>query len=224
MRKIDELTLNRIVEEYLLVQKSAKSLASSYGTSPQTVLRSLRRRRVPIRNKAEQRRSDKIFGRHDQGEAAKKAWERECYETDLYHETHRGDLWIGADHSGPNNAFYGRKHSVLTRSRLSALARERAIPGTGNYGPDWTPELRERIYKRDAYRCRLCEGPGPMLQVHHIDGDRTNNEDANLLTLCAACHLAYHGRGENIEEVLAAGAEITRQTGSARCSACAERG
>lgn len=224
MSKIDELTLNRIVEEYLLVQKSAKLLAAENGVSAQTMRNLLRKRRVPIRSKVQQRRSDKVFGRYDQGEAIKKAWKRGCYETEYYKETHSGKRWIGADHSGQNNGFYGRTHSVLTRSRLANLARKRSIPGTGEYGPDWTPELRERIYKRDAYCCCLCENTGPKLQVHHIDGDRTNNEDTNLLTLCSPCHLAYHGRRENVEEVLAAGAELVRRTGSAQCSARARKG
>ena len=49
---------------------------------------------------------------------------------------------------------------------------------------------------RDLFRCAICGSAQGMLQAHHVDLDRTNNDEANLLTLCAACHLAYHGRGE----------------------------
>ena len=54
--------------------------------------------------------------------------------------------------------------------------------------------------------------------------DRTNNDPPNLLTLCAACHLALHGRREGVEEVLAAAAAIGRRSGSAPDAARAEGG
>jgi 5-methylcytosine-specific restriction endonuclease McrA len=33
-----------------------------------------------------------------------------------------------------------------------------------------------------------------VLAVHHIDGDRANNADENLVALCQRCHLALHAR------------------------------
>jgi hypothetical protein len=207
-----------------VVQKSAKTLAAEYGASAKTVMRQLRMRRVPIRSKVQQRRSEKFFYRYDRGEAITKAWKHGCYETDRYRETRTAEKWIGENHSGQNNAFYGRKHSTLIRSRLSFLARERAIRGSGDYGPDWTAELRESIYQRDGYRCRVCGTDQGSLQVHHIDRDRSNNEKTNLLTLCAACHLAYHGRRERTQEIQAAGDELARMAGSALEATCDKGG
>jgi len=56
----------------------------------------------------------------------------------------------------------------------------------------------------------ICQGCGlvcdrssrdRILQVHHWDRDPSNNERANLVALCPACHLDYH-RGEkgNVSE------------------------
>jgi hypothetical protein len=53
-----------------------------------------------------------------------------------------------------------------------------------------------------------------------LDLDRTNNALSNLLTLCAACHLAFHGRREGIDEVLAAAAALSQRDGSAPDRAC----
>mgnify|MGYP002813241245 CR=1 FL=1 len=30
--------------------------------------------------------------------------------------------------------------------------------------------------------------------VHHIDGDKTNSKEDNLILLCSSCHRVIHGR------------------------------
>lgn len=61
---------------------------------------------------------------------------------------------------------------------------------------DWA-KIRTRILDRDGYACRICrnDGDGAALNVHHIDWDRENNQDSNLVTLCAPCHQAVHREG-----------------------------
>jgi len=55
-------------------------------------------------------------------------------------------------------------------------------------------ELRRRVLERDGHKCVWC-GVGaswndkPLtLQVDHIDGDRRNNSEENLRTMCPNCH------------------------------------
>ena len=57
--------------------------------------------------------------------------------------------------------------------------------------------IRKAILARDSWACRICagDGDGAALNVHHIDSDRTNNDPANLVTLCAPCHRAVHRDG-----------------------------
>ncbi len=75
-------------------------------------------------------------------------------------------------------------------------------------------EYRARIVARDGGRCAVC-GSTTMLQVHHVDLDRTHSDPCNLLTLCAACHLGYHGRGEQTDEIASAhAAMLYREFGS----------
>lgn len=38
-----------------------------------------------------------------------------------------------------------------------------------------------------------------MLIIHHIDGDESNNEIKNLITLCRRCHGSFHGYHREIE-------------------------
>jgi len=45
------------------------------------------------------------------------------------------------------------------------------------------------IYKKDTcLHCGFVPAHSSQLDVDHIDGDRWNNDPANLQTLCANCH------------------------------------
>jgi hypothetical protein len=39
--------------------------------------------------------------------------------------------------------------------------------------------------------CERC-GTTDKLSVHHIDGDPSNNDPSNLMTLCGSCHTKWH--------------------------------
>lgn len=67
--------------------------------------------------------------------------------------------------------------------------------------PDDRPRNRGREYQRlrrrilDSYgwRCDGCGRAAP-LELHHRNGDRTDDRPANLRPLCRRCHHAEHGR------------------------------
>ena len=65
-----------------------------------------------------------------------------------------------------------------------------------DYGEHWET-IRQKVLKRDGYRCSLCGKEGNhalKLHVHHKKPFRTfldpekANDPANLITLCEACH------------------------------------
>jgi hypothetical protein len=58
------------------------------------------------------------------------------------------------------------------------------------YAIEWTPWLREEIKIRDNYTCQNpnCTNEFPVLDVHHIDYKKDNNDPSNLITLCKRCH------------------------------------
>jgi len=57
-------------------------------------------------------------------------------------------------------------------------------------------KLKRKIRKRDNYICQDCsktqeqslKESNRILDVHHIDGDDTNNVEENMVTLCLGCH------------------------------------
>jgi hypothetical protein len=57
-------------------------------------------------------------------------------------------------------------------------------------------KIRPKIKKRDDYKCNRCKLEekyihylwGVGLHVHHIDYDKQNNKESNLVSLCTCCH------------------------------------
>lgn len=69
------------------------------------------------------------------------------------------------------------------------------------YGLEFNNELKEKIRKRDGYRCQECFRHQDelfkntkaglrryKLFIHHIDYDKKNNNENNLISLCLPCH------------------------------------
>jgi hypothetical protein len=55
------------------------------------------------------------------------------------------------------------------------------------YPREWTA-LRSRIRQRDGGKCVACGGVSKRMPVHHIDYDKENLDESNLVTLCNPCH------------------------------------
>lgn len=72
--------------------------------------------------------------------------------------------------------------------------------GGGEYPPEWTVELKDRVRDRDDLVCQECgisqaeciKKYGFKLPVHHIDGDKQNCKMSNLKSLCPSCHAQAH--------------------------------
>lgn len=55
-------------------------------------------------------------------------------------------------------------------------------------------ETRRRVYRRDHWRCALCDSPRGI-QIHHVikRSQGGSNDPMNLITLCMYCHAVIHG-------------------------------
>lgn len=99
-------------------------------------------------------------------------------------------------YSGENSPFYDKNRSPEIGKKISL-----ALGGTGvpyedrNYSKEFY-DLRNIIRLRDNYKCRFCDITeekhlltiGYELSVHHIDYNKQNNTENNLITLCGSCH------------------------------------
>lgn len=53
---------------------------------------------------------------------------------------------------------------------------------------------RRAIYRRDGFRCALCDGTRYLQIHHHVPrSEGGTNSHHNLITLCADCHALAHG-------------------------------
>lgn len=82
----------------------------------------------------------------------------------------------------PHEKQYRDFHDWYGKNKEKVIKRLRRKRLDGN----WLKAL-----KRDNYRCVVCPNM-KSLHVHHIDGNKENNELSNLITLCSACHRAVH--------------------------------
>ena len=59
------------------------------------------------------------------------------------------------------------------------------------YPPEFNNRLKNKIKKRDNYTCQICNkkiNNKRKLHAHHIDYDKNNNKENNLISLCEVCH------------------------------------
>jgi hypothetical protein len=105
---------------------------------------------------------------------------------------------------GEKNPFYGKKHTPETRALHSERFSGANHPGwrggaaTMPYGPEFTRKFKHLIRQRDNYTCQRCgktqEQEGRVLQVHHLDHNKENNDPTNVVASCGSCNVwaSYH--------------------------------
>lgn len=68
--------------------------------------------------------------------------------------------------------------------------------GVWPYPSEFNKNLKKAIKQRDDFACQNpnCPHENRLLHVHHLDGDKANNDPDNLITMCDHCHHAIHPR------------------------------
>lgn len=60
------------------------------------------------------------------------------------------------------------------------------------YPIKWTRIFKEQMRHRDKHQCQICGVPeiecNKKLHVHHIDYNKKNISESNLISLCNSCH------------------------------------
>jgi hypothetical protein len=118
------------------------------------------------------------------------------------------DINIRSFANGPKH------HSTASREKMSVARKGKAFSESHkenlrlackkgvehpHYNPNrireydfgFTSTLKNRVFKRDKYKCVLCRKNKKIL-AHHIDYTKSNNVEENLITLCYSCHMKHH--------------------------------
>jgi len=147
-----------------------------------------------------------------QSDSSKEVWKRPGY-TEKMSQKHL-DMWKDPtyaesqtkaceNNTWPESARI-RAREVLERLRddptwIEARTAYNPYSDLPQYGWDW-PIIRLGIYQRDNYICQKCgrtdftkDNP---LSCHHINYDKDNTEDTNLIALCRNCNSEVNGSRE----------------------------
>lgn len=101
-----------------------------------------------------------------------------------------------------HECYYKAGHSEATKLKISInnarISGENHFNWNGGksfepYPLGWTKTYKEQIRRRDSYKCQICGCPeaecSRKLCVHHIDYNKHNLLENNLISLCINCHI-----------------------------------
>lgn len=88
---------------------------------------------------------------------------------------------------------YEKREAIRNRRRGgNASARSRGYTRT------WEKVRIAQLYREPLCRIHKRDGFVKIAdRVHHIDGNPTNNNESNLMSICRQCHEKIHGRVSN---------------------------
>lgn len=80
-----------------------------------------------------------------------------------------------------------------TRKKKSLSTRTNCIVKT-------IGDNRLQRLKEVGWKCQVCgcKKVNKQLHLHHLDGDRTNNKEDNILVVCRSCHSKLHDNVKNL--------------------------
>jgi hypothetical protein len=111
-----------------------------------------------------------------------------------------------------NNIWKGRKHTEESKKKQSEVKMAEKNPVWKNgasfepYPVGWRKKFKLKIRERDNNTCQLCYGNidamGFGWATHHIDYNKDNLDESNLILLCKKCHgKTNHNEREKWKEV-----------------------
>jgi len=170
------ITKEVLIKEYSINKISTWKIAGKYNCSKSFILKYLNKYNIKRRNK-----STSQLGKIVSKETIRK---------------------ISLANTGKISSFKGKKHSEKSKKLISESQHGRCGElannwqgGLSRYGYPWyfNNELKNKIRKRDNFTCKNCNKNEELfyrkLDVHHIDYNKENCNENNLITLCIYCHL-----------------------------------
>lgn len=91
------------------------------------------------------------------------------------------------------------KNGNVFCSKSCACSYNNSLLRTGKNHPNWidgtykTQNYSKKAFRTYEHKCAICNfDKVHALEVHHIDGNRNNDDINNLIIICANCHSLIH--------------------------------
>lgn len=132
------------------------------------------------------------------------------------HKKHISESMKGKHNSSATEYKSGYKHTEEWKRRISEQTRGENHPNYIDgrsekaYPLSFSQSLKDEIRERDDYECQICgvtedehiKEIRSVLEVHHIDFNKENNDKRNLITLCKICNIKVNKDREMWKEIL----------------------
>lgn len=123
-------------------------------------------------------------------------------------------LVVDSDKACPNcNKIFKVKYEIRKVQKFCSTSCRSSYHNKGKNNPMYVHgeakrkypiefyKIRDYILNRDGYSCKKCGiADQELYDVHHIDFNKFNNNENNLITLCKQCHSKCHGTLLNRKE------------------------
>lgn len=94
--------------------------------------------------------------------------------------------------------YMGRKYPDFSGNKNPAWKGGKSFEP---YSPSFNQQLKDKIRVRDNFICQKCGIPelecSRRLAIHHIDNDKKNNKESNLISLCISCNVKVEKNREH---------------------------
>jgi len=158
--------------------------------------------RCPECNKIFRHENKKIFFCKDCGKELSRPDAKRCINCYIIWLKENYKNFNFPSNKGINNGFFSKHHTDEVKKILSELNKGENHPNWQGgisfepYSPLWTEELKIKIRQRDNCECQNCGMTqeehfivaGCDLNVHHIDYNKKNCNEDNLITVCLWCN------------------------------------
>jgi len=217
--KYSHLTKEYLELEYIVYKKSTTQIAKENKCSISAIWKRLQKFSIRIRTMHEAlTKYEQVFCKICKKEITRFGKSGLCHscEKKEFHRKNPGFNKVKSNQCkfGRKSYMQGKKHSMQTKILIGMKSRARLenpknhpnyIDGRSflPYSIAFTRKLKQKILNRDNRICQNChmsEGEhiniySNTLHVHHIDYNKFNCSEENLISLCAKCNTkANHNR------------------------------
>jgi len=177
-----EITKDYLLTEYIVKRKTTREIGKNLNLCHVTILNYLKKYEIKPRDRGEAQIGKKISKEAKQkmrlSKLGKKQTEEQKQNTSrimkAYFKLHPEQFKIG-NYSGSNHPNW-----------LGGVSKS-------GYSFKFNRKLKLSIRTRDNFKCQQCSklqiDCNRKLDVHHIDYDKMNNNEENLISLCKSCHM-----------------------------------